>query len=323
MINSKAVRVQDIILDETHPRFRGEDSIGTILYTELDESTSPTNNQSNTFVARPLYRNISYYPVANELVYIVFAPTATYNETQQQFRYYLPPINVQKSPTSNALPNLLYGENDEFYQGQYFEEQQNIRPLRPYEGDIIFEGRFGNSIRLGSTIDNSKTPHPNPWSNEEQKGNPITIIRNGQSEEQEDVFKPIIEDINNDNTSIYLCSNQQITNFIPASINDASYGTNIFDQDNTEEKAVANTDISSDTQEDIVISSAANLPPEELQVQDDLSDITDTEVLYYDDSPTENQAILSNNDIPLQSNYEVPDTININQELGNLPPNGS
>ena len=33
----EAVRVQDIILDQNHPRYFGEDSIGTILWTFLDE----------------------------------------------------------------------------------------------------------------------------------------------------------------------------------------------------------------------------------------------------------------------------------------------
>jgi hypothetical protein len=38
----------------------------------------------------------------------------------------------------------------------------NIHPLLPYEGDMLYEGRFGNSIRFGSTVKNSSIP--NPWS---------------------------------------------------------------------------------------------------------------------------------------------------------------
>lgn len=316
MNNPKVVRVRDIILDESHPRYRGEGSIGTILYHNMNESSN--DRLLTTYTAKPLYKNISYYPVPNELVYTVTAPSANYNRTQNEVRYYLPPINVQRAPSSNALPDVVNSETGEFYQGKYFEEQENVRPVRPYEGDIIVEGRFGNSIRLGSTIDNNETQYPNPWSNEGRKGNPITIIKNGQLREQEDSHKAALENINGDDTSIYLCSNQQITNFTPASINDASYGTNIFDQDNVEEKAIVNDPISSNTSEDIVMSSAANLPPEELQTQDDLSDLTNTEVIIYDDSPTEIQGIASSANVTLESNYEIPDTADINLELGNI-----
>ena len=38
--------------------------------------------------------------------------------------------------------------------GDTFTTKQYIYPLRPYEGDVIQEGRWGNSIRLGSTVKN-------------------------------------------------------------------------------------------------------------------------------------------------------------------------
>jgi hypothetical protein len=76
----------------------------------------------------------------------------------------------------------------------------------------MLEGRYGNSIRFGSTISGSHVP--NNWSNEGSQGHPITIIRNGQTNDpQKAGYEHILEDINEDDTSIYLCSNQQITNF--------------------------------------------------------------------------------------------------------------
>ena len=35
--------------------------------------------------------------------------------------------------------------------GKYFNEDSLIKPLLPFEGDYIVEGRFGNSIRFGAT----------------------------------------------------------------------------------------------------------------------------------------------------------------------------
>ena len=81
----------------------------------------------------------------------------------------------------------------------------------PFEGDMILEGRFGNSIRFGSSNPRGK----NNWSENDSEGAPITIISNGQSP----TGGGAIENINNDDSSIYLCSNHNIDNFNIASKN--------------------------------------------------------------------------------------------------------
>ena len=123
-INSlKIVRVQDIILDDTHKKYKGEDDIGKILYTEINEP-SPTEGEDSKDLplARPLHYNISYYPVPNEIVYTILGPSALYHEEFKNVRYYLYPISIQKSPSSNALPDRLI--ENKFYQGQYFQNQE-------------------------------------------------------------------------------------------------------------------------------------------------------------------------------------------------------
>ena len=95
--------------------------------------------------------------------------------------YYLPPVNIFGSVNHNALADQLTEEELEAQVEtglDYFKEIENVRPLQPYLGDIMLEGRYGQSIRFGSTISGSRVP--NNWSNEGQAGNPITIIRNGQ-----------------------------------------------------------------------------------------------------------------------------------------------
>ena len=95
MITSlEAVRVQDIILDQNHPRYFGEDSIGTILWTFLDEyppvnPNTGVNDFSQLPSAKPLYTNISHYPVANEIVFLISAPATNYNESGKLLNYYL------------------------------------------------------------------------------------------------------------------------------------------------------------------------------------------------------------------------------------------
>ena len=83
---------------------------------------------------------------------------------------------------------------------------------------MILEGRFGNSIRFGSTNKSNEISNPNSWSDLGNTGDPITIIRNGQPDNLDDKgWLPTIENINGDASSIYLTSNQKIQNFIQAS----------------------------------------------------------------------------------------------------------
>jgi hypothetical protein len=68
------------------------------------------------------------------------------------------------------------------------------------------EGRWGNSIRFGSTV----KERPNNWSITGSNGNPITILRNGQGDNRPEGWLPTVEDINKDDSSIYLTSTQNI-----------------------------------------------------------------------------------------------------------------
>ena len=193
--------------------------IGNIRFNGIHEPNPLTTRQLPQ--AKPLFNNISHYPTVNEIVYVLGGPRADYNMMGGVGNYYLPPLNINGSPHYNVLPESFSNEErtqlKETGLNGYFTDKTNIRPLQPYEGDVMFEGRYGQSIRFGSTISGSH--QPNNWSNEGERGNPITIIRNGQTEDPtKPSFEHILEDINKDNSSIYLCSNQQITNFQKAGI---------------------------------------------------------------------------------------------------------
>jgi len=242
------IRVLDIILDNSHPKFKeyGEwNSIGTIFYEEAYYGLSAisVNTTSNT-IAVPLLPNIKQYPLINELTYVIFLPGANLTDNpNSSVAYYFPPSNIWNSQHHNAVPvspNLTPAENRDYvsttlgsyrrvtdnstdiFLGKTFDEKTDIHSLLPYEGDVIYEGRWGNSIRLGSTVGNSFIP--NGWSNgaSYENGDPITIIRNGQATYTSDPWIPVTEDINNDKSSIYLTSNQQLPLF-PANINNFSF----------------------------------------------------------------------------------------------------
>ena len=235
-------RILDIILDINHPLAEengGYDAIGTVFYSLL-EDTNQNKSSLTANKAYPLFSHLKYFPLINEIVLIIEANDKDiYSIEKTQSSYYLPQINMWGHPHHNALPtsaNQKSNANDyeqtlgaglvrkvedggtDIDLGIYFKEQLNIKPLLPYEGDMILEGRFGNSIRFGSTNISDSITNVNGWSNSGENGDPITIIRNGQSsKEDEKGWLPTTEKINEDASSIYLCSNQQLSNFIQSS----------------------------------------------------------------------------------------------------------
>ena len=89
-----------------------------------------------------------------------------------------------------------YTQPDELILGEDFNPNAQIHPLESKEGDIIYEGRFGNSIRFGS---NPKT------------GTPEILIRAGQNPNVAGSnLLPILEDINKDFNSIWASTDRVI-----------------------------------------------------------------------------------------------------------------
>lgn len=222
-------RIISIVLDETHPRFKelGEwNGLGTIEYDIVQAPTPP--NQLYP-VAKPLDPTFKSLPLINEIVYILALPNSSIGEfTGTTTNYYINTVGIWNHPHHNAFPqnsNILppsqqkdyiqtqagsvrrvTDQSTEIFLGKTFVERGNIHPLLPFEGDKIVEGRWGNSIRLGSTVKDT----PNTWSSTGTNGDPITIIRNGQGNQTDEGWIPTVEDINNDDTSIYFTSTQKI-----------------------------------------------------------------------------------------------------------------
>ena len=231
-VDTNVVRVKSIILNPTHPRYDelgGENSIGTIIFDDNIEIPNISNDINAFPYARPLYSNIKHYPLINELVYIFRFPSNEIGKnTALKQIYYADVVSLWNHPHHNAYPdtpNALPPSQDKDYTeteagsvrrvtdqsteinlGTTFKERDNIHPLTPFEGDFITEGRWGNSIRLGSTVKDTS----NNWSVTGTNGDPIIILRNGQGNQNNDGWVHITEDINNDETSIYLTSTQQI-----------------------------------------------------------------------------------------------------------------
>jgi hypothetical protein len=246
-------RIIDVILDENHPSFisQGEwNSIGNIKF-----KSSSINGVGSTKIAKPLYPNIKHYPVIGELVLIFPVQTPMLiSEGYIYEYYYINGVSFWNHPHHNSIPivegnslppsqQLDYQQiegglvrrvtdnsteidlNSPFNPSQNtFQEKSNIHPLLSFSGDIIYEGRWGNSLRFGNTA-KSKSIYKNNWSENGENGDPITILRNGQKlNSTEEGWIPITEDIKNDLSSIYLTSYQKLP-FSLSNENFTSYTT--------------------------------------------------------------------------------------------------
>ncbi len=172
-----------------------------------------------TFIARPANNNIKKIPLIGEIVLLFksYNQYATNNKTRDIW-YYLDTLNIQSSINENRLPGLSLSKqlktniSKNIPAGFTFDETKKISPLQPYEGDMLIEGRFGNSIRFGSTISTvpSERVYKSPSWVGDNNGDPITIFSNGRNHLDHKEF--VVEDIEKDNSSLYLTSTQKINN---------------------------------------------------------------------------------------------------------------
>jgi|TARA_R110000744_G_scaffold130183_1_gene237798 hypothetical protein len=242
----QSARVVDISLNSDSTMWVGNGEwggIGTIQFQLFDVPTQQKNSSQNknSNTAKPLFPHIKNYPLVNETVLIFQAPNTEESATSnKKTYYYLSTVSLWNSQHANPYPDMYSSNNGQSApsflkdyldiqagnsrkttqnptpidlngsSGGTFVEQSNIHPVLPFAGDNIFEGRFGNSLRLGNTA-KSAGDIKNNWSNSGDGGSPITILRNGQSPSaSSEGWIPVTEDINVDLSSIYLTSTQQI-----------------------------------------------------------------------------------------------------------------
>jgi len=216
-------RVTGTVTDKGSNHFKGASSlrgISFIFITNQDKSQDVRSSVSYNdesggeagFLALPLFPNFGNLPLKNELVFII--PNISGINMPISKYFYISTINyLNQIYNPDALKRDL-DKNDDINLGNGIRESNlsKIRKLILAPGDNSLEGRFGNSIRLGNSnnlnVTKGKDPSPTPY--EGKQNSPITIIRNGQKDVGKNL-SPIFEDINNDNSSIYLTKEQIIS----------------------------------------------------------------------------------------------------------------
>jgi hypothetical protein len=228
----EAAQVEDIVTNQGSELAASTSATANIGRAKIRFINTDKGVDSNDLPwADPLLPYQTSYPLVGEYV-LVFKMLGTY--------WYIGPLNTKRKITQNAAPitGLLQSQpTNKILQnkrasalgvltqatvnpnkvGKDFKEAK-VNPLKAFEGDILYQGRYGQSIRLGSSqmIQSSFGEQ-----------NPNIIIRVGQGPETgrstEDGGPQALtnESLNTDPSSMWMVS-KQILGLIPA-----TFGTNI------------------------------------------------------------------------------------------------
>ena len=170
------------------------EELGSITYRFLSDIEGITRG-----TAYPLFPGVKNIPLVDEIILCVIAPSEL-QEASGKFNkaYYVSSVNIWNHPQHSGYTR----EKNEIALHPNFGELADINPMLPFPGDIIFEGRRGQSIRF------SESQTGTPWFST-GSGAPVIAIVNGQVSTEEG-FSYVTEDINSDAASIYLTSNNSL-----------------------------------------------------------------------------------------------------------------
>ena len=219
----ESAEVIEVFLVDTKPNYY------TIRFKYLSRSGL---GDLNTNTAIPLDTHIKTIPVPGEIVLILTAasPLAGGKNRDKVTTYYLSTVNIQSSINYNGIPtsseitrinNVSFAdavagistspnESTPERSTKTFKLLNGQNALQLFEGDVVIEGRSGNSIRLSSTIKGTAGITKQPTWTLGDPGDPILIITNTKKNlaPKDKGFR--IEDINKDDSSIYLSSTQRL-----------------------------------------------------------------------------------------------------------------
>ena len=207
--------VYSVILDENHPEIKeGRRTIADVGSIQCRLVSDIQNNE--LIFARPLDSSVTILPLRNQTVFI----------QKLGSEYIYTQISKGLSPNTSNAENLISslfpatqetdtGNKSKNYSkvsstgitrsntnsvndfdgfGDYFGIEEGIHKLKLYEGDTLFQGRFGQSIRLSA------------YNNTDNEFSPSLILRNGESPENRQKEDGVLveEDINGDGNIIFL-----------------------------------------------------------------------------------------------------------------------
>jgi hypothetical protein len=230
-----AAEVLEVLYSDSNPNL-----IYGIKVKPLDGTPSEDETTLSVMTAKPLNTSILRIPIKGEVVLLIKAPSSYSSGTKSNSdNYYFDIVSLQSSIHHNALPTIsarkvqsgpASGDSNKYNEtnsgntkkqeepkiDENFSENPTVKPLQPYIGDVIIEGRYGNSIRFTTTPKSGKFVVAPKWSGGPDSA-PITIFRNSkQGLDTQKINDYITEDFTNNENIMVMASGQNIE-FEPAS----------------------------------------------------------------------------------------------------------
>lgn len=166
--------------------------------------------------AKPADLSNTKIPLNGEhvLVFQGFRSDSNFDQQQTEW-YYLTGLSIASSPNLNSIPGIIDSSRIDTPPGITFNERV-ISNLQLFEGDVVTQGRWGNSIRFSSTIktDNVKLEKQPNWVGD-SAGDPIIVISNNRKNEEQFETEQFT-----DGSSLYLTSTQSFPTFYLGSENE-------------------------------------------------------------------------------------------------------
>ena len=263
-------QVLEVCLDESSGLYQSPSDIGKIKFRDLIHDWNKPENKVKT-VAAPLDRSFARYPLPGEQVMIfraygeVKVPALTMLANQYFYSFVVASTNnvtyntnpfIGTSRANIDPPNVMPLDEAK----KRFEKKiKNIaavkdggnsvkvyKQLKPSEGDFILQGRFGQSIRFGS----SQPPSPSSFESSIAKGgffgglasvinaglpgDGIMKLRVDRDMTTNEKDMMTVEDIDKDDVSVYLCTGQNVEMLLACSPNLKTWKTryNLSDSGN-------------------------------------------------------------------------------------------
>jgi hypothetical protein len=181
--------------------------VSTGLVTELP--AYPLDELSNTIPIINEY--VDVYTIAPNFFYRRRNSVETINNSlrpagDDPFSQIAPSTNTTDYKTGASTTTQVRKEVQQFEQTNF--QTQYLNRLRYYEGDSLYQSRFGQSIRFSG------------YNNDKGSPAPTIIIRNRQSDmsNTQGGYKTVVEDINNDGSTIAISSGDYKSEFLPGKL---------------------------------------------------------------------------------------------------------
>lgn len=221
--------VVDVIVDHAHPYYAPKDgyNVGAIKIRIF--TVHNTRDDDLLDWANPIDSNVQEYPLLGELVVLHKVLGNLFYERKTYLAHRIPENGMLKlndalnnrvpKPRNSVVSSKQETSVESHKFGEYFKPDSRVRQLKHFEGDLIFQGRMGHSVRFGSSqIDiTSDGMAPN------------VILRTGQAKDietsnasKQSPFGLIMEDVNNDVSTIWMTSHQ-IVPFEPNTVEAGSF----------------------------------------------------------------------------------------------------